>query len=76
VRCHNAVFDQTQHSAAIDAMGLVEDPSAEKLLIIYLRYTGLPEISEIVTVENAFVFSLEEASTMVYFCLYLSAYTG
>jgi hypothetical protein len=63
-------------------MGLVEDPSAEKpeklqkLLIIYLRYTGFPEISEMMTVENAFVFSLEEASTMVYFCLCLSAYTG
>jgi len=55
------------YSAAIDALGLVEDPSAgqKRFLIIYLRYTGLREISELVTVENAFVFSLEEAATML-----------
>jgi hypothetical protein len=57
------------HSAAIDALGLVENPSAgqKQLLIIYLRYTGLSEISELVAVENAFVFSLEEAAAMVCF---------
>ncbi|KAJ7478601.1 hypothetical protein B0H11DRAFT_2027976 [Mycena galericulata] len=56
------------YSAAIDALDLVDDPSAgqKHFLIIYLRCTGLPEISELVTVVNAFVFSLEEGATMVY----------
>ncbi|KAJ6578903.1 hypothetical protein DFH09DRAFT_1148632 [Mycena vulgaris] len=55
------------YSAAVDALGLVEDPSAgqKQFLIIYLRNTGLPEIPELVLVENAFVFSLEEAATML-----------
>ncbi|KAJ7821529.1 hypothetical protein B0H14DRAFT_2830938 [Mycena olivaceomarginata] len=38
------------YSAAIDALGLDQDPSAQQLLIIYLRCT------------NAFVYSLEEAA--------------
>ncbi|KAJ7099368.1 hypothetical protein B0H15DRAFT_544336 [Mycena belliarum] len=56
------------HLAAIDALGLDEDPSAgqKRFLLIYLRYTGLPEIPEFLIVENAFVFSLEEAAIMVH----------
>ncbi|KAJ7133729.1 hypothetical protein C8R43DRAFT_1022906 [Mycena crocata] len=54
-------------SAAIDALDLVENPSAGQthMLIIYLRPTGFPEISQFLTVENAFVFSLEEAAIML-----------
>ncbi|KAJ6593232.1 hypothetical protein B0H19DRAFT_15128 [Mycena capillaripes] len=53
------------YSAAVDALGLAEDPSPQKLLIIYLRCTGQSEISEMALVENAFVFSLEEAAIML-----------
>ncbi|KAJ7157801.1 hypothetical protein C8R46DRAFT_1112993 [Mycena filopes] len=55
------------YSAAIDALGLVEDPTAGSrfFLIIYLRPSPIPEISEMLNVENAFVFSLEEAATML-----------
>ncbi|KAJ7496612.1 hypothetical protein FB451DRAFT_1208228 [Mycena latifolia] len=55
------------YSAAIDALGLDEDPSAgqKQFLIIYLRCTGLPEIPDLFTVENAFVFSLDEAAIML-----------
>ncbi|KAJ7817278.1 hypothetical protein B0H14DRAFT_2842980 [Mycena olivaceomarginata] len=50
------------YSAAIDALGLGQDPSAQQLLIIYLRCTGRSEISEMILLENAFVYSLEEAA--------------
>ncbi|KAF7325300.1 FAD-binding PCMH-type domain-containing protein [Mycena venus] len=53
------------YSAAIDALGLDEDPTPQKLLIIYLRCSGESEISKFIQVENAFVFSLEEAATML-----------
>jgi len=53
------------YSAAIDALGLDEDPAPQKLLIIYLRCTAEREISEMITIENAFVFSLEEAAIML-----------
>ncbi|KAJ6491620.1 hypothetical protein C8R47DRAFT_1214423 [Mycena vitilis] len=55
-------------SAAIDALGLDEDPDAQQLLIIYLRCSGETEISEMLNVENAFVFSLEEAAIMTNRC--------
>ncbi|KAJ7647894.1 hypothetical protein FB45DRAFT_210762 [Roridomyces roridus] len=52
-------------SAAIDALELVDDPLGGRshILIIYLRCTGMRET--LMKVENAFVFSLEEAETML-----------
>ncbi|KAJ6631383.1 hypothetical protein B0H10DRAFT_1978456 [Mycena sp. CBHHK59/15] len=55
------------YTAAIDALGLIEDPEAgqKKFLILYLRWIGSPELADLIRVENAFVFSLEEAATML-----------
>ncbi|KAJ6497447.1 hypothetical protein C8R45DRAFT_127383 [Mycena sanguinolenta] len=53
------------YSAGIDALDLDENPLSQALLIIYLRYSGQSEISEMFSVENAFVFSLEEAEKML-----------
>ncbi|KAJ7672063.1 hypothetical protein B0H17DRAFT_183389 [Mycena rosella] len=61
------LYMNDMYSATIDALRLDEDPSAgqKQFLIIYLRYTGLPNIPDMFTVENAFVFSLEEAAIML-----------
>ncbi|KAK7033821.1 FAD-binding PCMH-type domain-containing protein [Favolaschia claudopus] len=57
--------DDMYTAAAIDALGLDEDLSPQKILIIYLRCTGEPEISDMILVEAAFVFSFAEAEAML-----------
>ncbi|CAK5281919.1 unnamed protein product, partial [Mycena citricolor] len=52
--------------AAIHALNLAKDPEAgkKKVLVVYLRYTGSRKTIELVQVESAFVFSLEEIQDM------------
>ncbi|KAJ7033391.1 hypothetical protein C8F04DRAFT_1104573 [Mycena alexandri] len=67
LRAWRDIYLNDIYSAAIDALGLVEDPAAgsKLFLIIYLRPSPIPGISEMLDVENAFVFSLEEAAIML-----------
>ncbi|KAJ7721492.1 hypothetical protein B0H16DRAFT_367204 [Mycena metata] len=69
LRAWRDIYLNDIYSAAIDALGLVEDPAAgsKLFLIIYLRPSPIPDpdISEMLDVENAFVFSLEEGAIML-----------
>ncbi|KAJ7072858.1 hypothetical protein C8F01DRAFT_1105500 [Mycena amicta] len=54
------------YSAAIGALSLDADPYSgrQRFLLMYLRSTGSPAVSELVHVVNAFVYHVEEADLM------------